>query len=144
MASCVLTNSAAVLAIGTSYAVNKLLVLDTNAIVAGGPTCGDVIDDLVVYYTENGGAPGTLKAKLWWDSGADYLAVAEVTFTLDAGVTTSTKKVGIVSINKRLPGSTHQTTPGVLYLGLLCGANAIDVGIGGVELRTRDDSTAQR
>jgi len=142
MATGALTNADAVTAIGTSYAANKLITLATPLV--GDVGLGPVVDRITVYFAANGGASTTLKGTLYWDVAGDYKALAEFTFTRTPGLTTAAIITGEATLSQRLlPMSPHATAHGTLYLGLIVDANAIDVGINGVELRTRDDLTAQ-
>lgn len=145
MASGILTNTTAMASIGTTYATAKFIALDKALVGAG--LC-PVIDRISVNFVANGGASTTLKGTLFWDANGDYPASVEFTFTRRAGITTATKLNGIASltsIGRLLPMSPNgnRTAAGTLYLGLIVDANAIDVAALGVEVWTRDDTTAQ-
>lgn len=147
MARSIRTNSTQMLAIGTTYAAAKFIPI--NATLAGVGGLRAMLDRIVVHFTDPGAASTTIKGTLWWDAAGDDYALMEFTFTRATGLTTATRFTAIATFTNTPIRPTTPDAPaigsaaeGVMYLGLTCGANTIDVAANAIEVWTRDDTTA--
>lgn len=134
------TNTGAVSGIGTSYALNKAILLTSVSSTVGAETpftAGCYFDNLELECTPTG-AVTTVTARLTWDAAGDHPASAEGTITLLQGITTTTLYGGAVVMDawKRPPAT--QAAAGTIYLWLKTNANTIDVAAGGAKLHWTD------
>ena len=132
-----LTNAGAE-TVTTSYTLANALALTSDSAVDGAENAlvqGVYLDHVEIHGVASGGAVATLTGYLSWDAEGDYPATNEGTFTLIAGLSTSTilSASSLIQMWARPPGRTL-----TLYLHLKTNANSFVVGIGRARLHWTD------